>query len=147
MAEFGQRDAPERVEGRLDDHWSARLGEPDMTRNEDGTTTITPAIADQAQLHGVLAGLRDIGAVIAVLRTTDPAAPTCRPTTPPGDSWSASELHAIRRAPSKTAPERGGGDIETAACACSVLRCVQDGRERARTAIDAAFEAHARAPA
>ena len=57
-----------RVDGHLDDHWSVRLGEPDMTRNDDGTTTITALIPDQAQLHGVLAGLRDIGAVITELR-------------------------------------------------------------------------------
>lgn len=59
-----------RVDGHLDDHWSAWLGELDMTRNNDGTTTITALIADQAQLHGVLARLRDIGAVIIELRTT-----------------------------------------------------------------------------
>ncbi len=59
-----------RVHGHLDDHWSARLGEPNLTRGNDGTTTITGSIADQAQLHGVLAGLRDIGAVITELRTT-----------------------------------------------------------------------------
>lgn len=58
-----------RVHGHLDDHWSARLGEPGMTRENDGTTTITAEVADQAQLHGVLAGLRDIGAVITELRT------------------------------------------------------------------------------
>jgi hypothetical protein len=57
-----------RVDGHLDDHWSAWLGELDMTRGADGSTTITVAIADQAQLHGVLAGLRDIGAVITELR-------------------------------------------------------------------------------
>jgi hypothetical protein len=57
-----------RVLGHLDDHWSAWLGDPDMTRHEDGTTTITVSIADQAQLHGVLAGLRDIGTVITELR-------------------------------------------------------------------------------
>ncbi len=67
-----------RVHGHLDDHWSARLGEPDMTRENDGTTTITAVIADQAQLHGVLAGLRDIGAVITELRTTPEPVRTCR---------------------------------------------------------------------
>jgi hypothetical protein len=60
-----------RVDGHLDDHWSAWLGELDMTRNDDGTTTITTQIADQAQLHGLFAGLRDIGAVITELRATD----------------------------------------------------------------------------
>lgn len=57
-----------RVQGHLDDHWSAWLGNPDLTRETDGTTTITASITDQAQLHGVLAGLRDIGAVITELR-------------------------------------------------------------------------------
>jgi RimJ/RimL family protein N-acetyltransferase len=67
------------VEGHLDDHWSAWLGELDMTRGDDGTTTLTVSIADQSQLHGVLAGLRDIGAVLTELRTTDAPAPICRP--------------------------------------------------------------------
>jgi hypothetical protein len=57
-----------RVHGHLDHHWSARLGNPDITCHEDGTTTITVSIADQAQLHGVLAGLRDLAAVITELR-------------------------------------------------------------------------------
>jgi hypothetical protein len=65
-----------RVHGHLDDHWSPWLGDLDLTRDNDGTTTITASIADQAQLHGVLAGLRDIGAVITELRTIDaPRAP------------------------------------------------------------------------
>ena len=61
-----------RVEGHLDDHWSAWLGEHDITR-DDGATTVT--VHDQAQLHGVLAGLRDIGAVITELRTGDAPVP------------------------------------------------------------------------
>jgi hypothetical protein len=65
-----------RVNGHLDDHWSAWFGELDMTRDDDGTTTLTISIADQAQLHGVLAGLRDIGAVITELRATDSPAAT-----------------------------------------------------------------------
>jgi hypothetical protein len=56
-----------RVEGHLDDHWSAWLGADDLTRDDDGATTITVRVADQAQLHAVLAGLRDIGAVISEL--------------------------------------------------------------------------------
>lgn len=57
-----------RVDGHLDDHWSARLGALEMTRDDDGKTTVTVSVADQAQLHGVLIGLRDIGAVLAELR-------------------------------------------------------------------------------
>jgi hypothetical protein len=60
-----------RVEGHLDDHWSAWLGGLDMTRDDHGTT-ITVEVADQAQLHGVLAGLRDIGAVISELGSSEP---------------------------------------------------------------------------
>jgi RimJ/RimL family protein N-acetyltransferase len=58
-----------RVEGHLDDHWSDWLGALDMTCDDAGATIITVEVADQAQLHGVLAGLRDIGAVISELRT------------------------------------------------------------------------------
>jgi len=68
-----------RVDGHLDDHWSAWLGELGMTRNDDGTTTITALIADQAQLHGLFTGLRDIGAVITELRTTDAPVSAAKP--------------------------------------------------------------------
>jgi len=59
-----------RVDGHLDDHWSTWLGDAALTRDDDGATTVTVAVADQAQLHGVLAGLRDIGAVLTELRAT-----------------------------------------------------------------------------
>lgn len=62
-----------RVEGHLDDHWSAWLDGLRIARSGDGTTTVTVPVADQAQLHGVLAALRDIGAVILELRTLDAA--------------------------------------------------------------------------
>lgn len=65
-----------RVEGHLDDHWAAWLGGLDMTRDHDGATTVTVQVADQAQLHGILAGLRDIGAVIFELRTRDAPIPS-----------------------------------------------------------------------
>jgi RimJ/RimL family protein N-acetyltransferase len=68
-----------RVEGHLDDHWSAWLGGLDITRDDDGATTVTVPVADQAQLHGVLAGLRDIGAVISELRASDPEGAIGRP--------------------------------------------------------------------
>ncbi len=58
-------------DGHLDDHWSAWLGDLDMTRGDDGSTTVTVEVADQAQLHGLLAGLRDIGAVLLELRVVD----------------------------------------------------------------------------
>jgi RimJ/RimL family protein N-acetyltransferase len=68
-----------RVDGHLDDHWSDWLGAVGISRDDDGATTITAGVADQSQLHGILAGLRDIGAVIAELRTTDAPVPSRPP--------------------------------------------------------------------
>lgn len=68
-----------RVEGHLDDHWSDWLGALDMTCDDAGATIITVEVADQAQLHGVLAGLRDIGAVISELRTGHASVRSVRP--------------------------------------------------------------------
>jgi hypothetical protein len=61
-----------RVEGHLDDHWSDRLGGLALSRNADGTTTLTGRLADQSQLYGVLSGLRDIGATLLSLESGGP---------------------------------------------------------------------------
>lgn len=37
-----------RIAGHLDDHWSAMFG--DLTRESDGTTSLTGPVADQAEL-------------------------------------------------------------------------------------------------
>jgi len=58
-----------RVDGHLDDHWSKRLGGLTICRNDDGTSTLAGPVADQAELHGVLAGLRDIGVTLLELRS------------------------------------------------------------------------------
>src|SRR4051812_47163871 len=67
-----------KVESHLDDHWSERLGGLFITRNDDGSSTLMGPIADQAQLHGVLAAVRDIGATLLELSAaqvnTEPAA-------------------------------------------------------------------------
>jgi len=57
-----------RVDGHLDDHWSAWLDGVTLARNDDGTTTLTGPMADQAQLHGLLARLRDMGATLVSMR-------------------------------------------------------------------------------
>lgn len=56
-----------RVVGHLDDRWSNWFGQFTITRHADGTCTLTGPVADQAQLHGVLARLRDIGATLLSL--------------------------------------------------------------------------------
>jgi RimJ/RimL family protein N-acetyltransferase len=67
-----------RVGGHLDDHWSGRLADLSITRSDDGTTCLAGQVADQAQLHGVLAALRDIGATILDIRTTGAASSASR---------------------------------------------------------------------
>ena len=62
------------VGGHLDDHWSDRLGGLDIIHRDDGTSVLSGTLADQAQLHGVLSGLRDIGADLLGVRTVDPDA-------------------------------------------------------------------------
>jgi hypothetical protein len=57
-----------RVGGHLDGHWTAALGGLDLEHNPDGTSTLTGDMADQAQLHGILARLRDIGAPLISMR-------------------------------------------------------------------------------
>ncbi len=89
-----------RVIGHLDHHWSDWLGEFDMTHNPDGTTTITAPVVDQTQLHGVLASLRDIGAVI-----TELSAPARQPQ--PALRCSTASCPALRRQRQPTPPPAG----------------------------------------
>lgn len=65
-----------RIAGHLDSHWSTWLGNVELTLCDDGTSTLRGPIADQAQLHGVLAGLRDIGATLLSVHALDPRTPT-----------------------------------------------------------------------
>ena len=56
-----------RIGGHLDDHWSAWLDGLTITRETDGTTTLRGPVSDQAQLHGLLAKVRDLGAPLISL--------------------------------------------------------------------------------
>jgi hypothetical protein len=60
-----------RVEGHLDEYWSTWFGEMALIREDDGTTTLRGLVADQAALHGLLAKVRDIGAPLISVKTTD----------------------------------------------------------------------------
>ena len=60
-----------RVEGHLDEHWSTWFDGLTLIRGDDGTTTLSGVVADQAELHGVLAKVRDIGATLISVRTID----------------------------------------------------------------------------
>lgn len=63
------------VDGHLDDHWAPWLGDFMITRLPDGTTTLTGTIADQTQLHGALAALRDAGATLLSVQAVSATRP------------------------------------------------------------------------
>lgn len=59
-----------RIQGRLDDRWSAWLG-LDLSRTDDGATVLRGRVADQAALHGLLTQVRDIGLPLISVTPTD----------------------------------------------------------------------------
>ena len=62
-----------RVAGRLDPRWVAWFDGFTVTCEADGTTTLRGTVADQAQLHGLLAKIRDLGVVLVSVEV-DPVA-------------------------------------------------------------------------
>jgi hypothetical protein len=60
-----------RIEGHLDDYWAAWFGGLTLIREDDGTTTLRGAVTDQAELHGLLAKLRDLGTTLISVKTID----------------------------------------------------------------------------
>ncbi|MDX6301599.1 MAG: hypothetical protein QOF53_2813, partial [Nocardioidaceae bacterium] len=71
-----------RVAGHLDDHWATWLDTLSLVRHADGTTVLTGSLADQAQLHGLLARIRDLGAPLLFVSTVDSPRPARRPVQP-----------------------------------------------------------------
>ena len=62
-----------RVDGHLDDHWSAWFGDLTLTHEDDGTTSLTGVVSDQAQLHGLLIKIRDLGVTLISAAVVDPS--------------------------------------------------------------------------
>jgi hypothetical protein len=60
-----------RIDGHLDEHWSTWFGGLTLTHADDGTTTLRGAVTDQAELHGLLAKVRDLGATLLSVKTID----------------------------------------------------------------------------
>jgi hypothetical protein len=60
-----------RVAGHLDDHWSPWLGDLTLAHEDDGTTSLTGAVADQAELHGLLTKVRDLGVTLISVEAID----------------------------------------------------------------------------
>ncbi len=59
-----------KVKGHLDEHWAAWLGDAAITHHDDGTSTLVTPLTDQAELHGVLARLRDLGITLIAVTPT-----------------------------------------------------------------------------
>ncbi len=62
-----------RVDEHLGPHWAPWFGGLSLARETDGTTTLTGEVADQAQLHGLLARVRDLGLTLVSVQVLDPA--------------------------------------------------------------------------
>ncbi|MDN5766894.1 MAG: hypothetical protein L0H96_13135 [Humibacillus sp.] len=60
-----------RIDGHLDQHWSTWLDGLTLTHNHDGTTTLRGPVTDQAELHGLLTKVRDLGATLLSVRAID----------------------------------------------------------------------------
>jgi hypothetical protein len=60
-----------RLAGHLDDRWSAWLEARHLVRDDDACTTLTVDVADQAQLHGLLSRIRDMGVTLLSLSRSD----------------------------------------------------------------------------
>jgi hypothetical protein len=60
-----------RVDGHLGDHWSTWFAGFTVSHEGDGTTTLTGRVADQAQLHGLLTRVRDLGVTLLGVEVLD----------------------------------------------------------------------------
>jgi hypothetical protein len=63
-----------RLQGHLDQHWSNWFTGLTLSQNQDGTTSLRGTLEDQAELHGLLTKVRDLGAtLLSVISIASPA--------------------------------------------------------------------------
>jgi len=76
MTHFVKRQVPAtyqlRVAGHLDQHWALWFGDLTLTQESDGTTSLTGVVSDQAELHGLLTKIRDLGVALISVALVDP---------------------------------------------------------------------------
>jgi hypothetical protein len=68
----GPTDYTLRVDGRLDDRWSSWFDNLTLTHDVDGTTRLSGPVRDQAQLHGLLIKVRDLGLTLISVDVVEP---------------------------------------------------------------------------
>ena len=61
-----------RVEGHLAQYWAPWFGDLTLTQESDGTTSLTGVISDQAELHGMLIKIRDLGVTLISVAVVEP---------------------------------------------------------------------------
>lgn len=71
MAE-GQKIYQIKIKEYLDERWADWFEGMTFTHESDGTTTLSGPITDQAALHGVLNGIRDLGLSLISVQRVDP---------------------------------------------------------------------------
>jgi hypothetical protein len=77
-----------RVLGHLDPHWTTWFAGLTLTQEDDGTTSLRGVVTDQAELHGLLTKVRDLGATLLSVTPVDaahPCTPDGAPEDPPAD--------------------------------------------------------------
>ena len=76
MSQSAKRPAPGgyrlRVDGHLDQRWSAWFDDLTLTREDDCTASLSGAVADQAELHGLLTKIRDLGITLISVDVIEP---------------------------------------------------------------------------
>jgi hypothetical protein len=76
MTHFRERQVPTgyrlRVDGHLDDHWSDWFGGLTLAHESDGTTSLSGVVSDQAELHGLLTKVRDLGVTLISVEVIRP---------------------------------------------------------------------------
>ena len=61
-----------RIQGHLDDRWSAWFDGMELVAEADGSTLIRGRVADQAALHGLIQKVRDLGLPLLTVTPIDP---------------------------------------------------------------------------
>jgi hypothetical protein len=64
-----------RIDGHLDPTWSDWLDCLRITQEDDGTTTLSGPLVDQAALYGLLSRLRDLGVTLLIVERLAPDHP------------------------------------------------------------------------
>ena len=61
-----------RIKGHLGDRWADRFEGMTFAHQSDGTTLLRGPLIDQAALHGLLNGIRDLGLTLIAVQQTSP---------------------------------------------------------------------------